>query len=444
MPLFHLSPSQIIRKVYDSIKTAIRVTITNGINDVDIIQTNGYYGLATVIPAKISTDNSTSETLLADDFFLGEWEGIENFGSITVTMKASHASAENGFLIEFSSDGVNIDSDDQYSIAAGAGKLFNFPAPTMYYRIKYTNGGDDQTYFRLQTKLSQTYVKPSSHRLSDSVVGDDDSELVKSIISGESVLSALFENITTYRGALNVNSAWVHRKIVNETFHEHDTATTTPNGSVSAGATSILVDSAVDFSVGDVVKISEGPLQEIGLLTITIIATNTITFDRPIGNDYTTLATIERVVANMAVNGSLASPVIFEVDPPTGTVWQITRLLISMVHATAADDGKFGGIPALTNGVSLRATTSAGRTVVFGNWKTNGDMALDMYDVVYSDKAPAGANGTRGRWTFTKSEVVAEIDGDADPVQKLDILIQDDLRGLIDFQIKAQGRVFSP
>jgi len=274
------------------------------------------------------------------------------------------------------------------------------------------------------------------------------SRSVVSKIQATSQISGFVEDITSYRGSLNVNNAWVNRKIVNESFHEHDTATTNPTTGITVGDTDVTVDSVAGFSVGDVIKLEEDVsgvgIQEIGVLTITIIAGSVLTFDRPISNDYTTAATIERVVTNMAVSGTLANPVIFQIDPPLGTIWQFTRILISMTHTAAGDDGKFGGIAALTNGVSFRATSAAGRTVTYANWKTNGDMSLDMFDVVYTDKAPAGANGTKGRWTFTKAEVVAEIDGDASPIQQLEVLIQDDLTGLTSFQIKGQGRVFSP
>jgi len=134
---------------------------------------------------------------------------------------------------------------------------------------------------------------------------------------------------------------------------------------------------------------------------------------------------------------------IFELDPPYGTVWQLTRILPTIIDGTVMDDAKFGGISALTNGVTLKATTEAGRVAIFGNWKSNQDLKLDMYDVGYSDKAPAGSYGLSGRWTFTNAEVVAELDGD-DADQKMEILIQDDLTDLIDFRVKAQGRVFSP
>jgi len=235
--------------------------------------------------------------------------------------------------------------------------------------------------------------------------------------------------------------------IVYETFHLETAPTTTLNSVASEGDISLSVVDTAGFVVGDQIKLTEGSTQEIGVMTITAVAAGTpgtLTLDRPIGNDYTTLGEVIEVVTNMAVVGTLASPVIFEIDPPPGTIWQITRILISITDQTAMDDALFGGISALTNGVALRATTEAGRTVVFANWKANKDLKLDMHDVEYSTKAPAGFFGLNGRWTFTKSEVVAELNGDTNPIQKMEILIQDTLTDLDTLEIKAQGRVFSP
>jgi len=251
------------------------------------------------------------------------------------------------------------------------------------------------------------------------------------------------EGITSYRGALNVNSAWVHRKIVNETFYKLNGLSTTLAVQANAGDTQLQVVDGSGFSTGDELKICQSDTQEIGLLTITNVAGNILTLDRTLANTYTVGLNVCKVDSNMAVNGSLANPLTFKIKPPTGTKWQITRFLISITDGSAMDDGLFGGIPELSNGVVLKAITEAGRTVVFGNWKNNGDIKLDMYDVEYSDKAPAGENGLRGRWTFTKAEVVAEINGD-DPLQEMEVVIQDDLTDLTSFRIKAQGRVFSP
>ncbi|MDH4129716.1 MAG: hypothetical protein OEV44_13225 [Spirochaetota bacterium] len=257
------------------------------------------------------------------------------------------------------------------------------------------------------------------------------------------------EDISSFRKALDINNAWRHRKIVNETFHKHTGTLTNPSAPITPSSVSVTVASPTGFATGGKVKLSEVAdgvgFQEIGLLTITNVTGSVVTFDRPIGNAYTVAATLEVVLVNMNVNGSLDSPVIFEIDPPVGNIWQFTRLLISIVSAAAADDSKFGGITGgLTNGVCVRATTASGRTVVFANWKKNNDMKLDMYDVDYTDKSGGGNYGVNGRWTLTTAEIVAELDGDASPLQKLEVIIQDNLSSLIDFKIRGQGRVEKP
>jgi hypothetical protein len=434
--------------VANPVDNPVNVIIGDGEDTADVIPVNGYNGLVATAPGHISTDNSTSDKLDANIAFTGEWEEITNFGVIVITLRASHASATDGLCVKFSSDGVNIDSSDEFTIPADTGKTFSFQAATKYYKVIYTNGSTNQTFLRLQTILKPYYVKPSSHRIQDSIIDEDDAELVKANLTAKSLLTSNFENITSYRETLNVNNAWVNRKIVNETFHKHNGNDTNPTTGFSAGDTSGTVDDATGFVVGDKIKIEEVVagvgIQEIGILTITNVAGSVITWDRPIANDYTTAAEVREVTTNMNVVGSLASPVIFEIDPPVGTIWQFTRVMLSITDQTAMDDAKFGGITALTNGVSLRATTEAGRTVVFANWKSNSDMKLDMYDVDYSTKAPSGFFGLNGRWTFTKAEVVAELNGDASPVQKLEILIQDNLSGLDTFYMRGQGRVFSP
>jgi hypothetical protein len=416
----------------------------------DYIDTNGYKGIVALAPGHVSLLNSTTTPLLADASFTGDWELLTNFGVIVVSTTSNVASAIDGLMVQFSSDGTvaGIISDDEFTLEAGAKKTFSFQAAAQYFRLVYTNGSTIQTSFNLQTVLKPYYVKPSSHRIQDNIVDDDDAELTKSVLTGKSLLTEDFENVSTYRETLNVNNAWVNRKIINETYHRHSGNDTTLSVAASAGDTSITVVDATGIITGDEIKLGEVTagvgVQEIGIITITNVVGSVLTLDRPIGNNYTTAATVEEVTTNMAVSGSLASPQIFEIDPPDGNIWQFTRILLSITDQTAMDDAKFGGITALTNGVSLRATTEAGRTVIFANWKSNQDMKMDMYDVDYSTKAPSGFFGLNGRWTFTKAEVVAELDGDASPVQKLEVLIQDDLTGLDTFKMRGQGRVFSP
>jgi hypothetical protein len=93
-------------------------------------------------------------------------------------------SATDGLSIEFSSDGTNWDHTDVYTVPAATGKNYSVQRVAQYFRIVYTNGGTIQGEFRLQVILNKIYIKSSSHRINDSVNGEDDAELNKSVITG--------------------------------------------------------------------------------------------------------------------------------------------------------------------------------------------------------------------------------------------------------------------
>ena len=174
-------------------------------NLADVIATNGHFGVVALAPGHVSTDNSTATPLAGGGNFPGAWEDLTNFGVIVVTVNSSHASAADGLMIEFSSDGTNVDSDDSFTIPASTGKTFSFQAATRYFRVSYTNGGTLQTHFRLQTILKPYYVKPSSHRISDQISGQDDAELVKAAITGVDPNGNWQDVITTPDGNLTIS-----------------------------------------------------------------------------------------------------------------------------------------------------------------------------------------------------------------------------------------------
>ena len=166
---------------------AHRSIITDGTDTVDIISTNGFNGIVALAPGHVSTDNSTITPLVGDANFTGDWEEITNFGVIVISITSDVASATDGLLVEFSSDGTidGIISDDVFTVAAGAKKTFSFQAAAQFYRVIYTNGSSTQSNFNLQTVLKPYYVKPSSHRIQDNIVDDDDAELTKSVLTAK-------------------------------------------------------------------------------------------------------------------------------------------------------------------------------------------------------------------------------------------------------------------
>lgn len=133
----------------------------------------------------LSTLNSTSAPLTSSSVYTGTFEECLDYATITVIVFANVASATSGFEIQWSSDGSNIDDSDGYTIQAATGKQYSFGVMARYFRIKYTNGGTNQSAFRLQTILHSSHIKPSSHRIDDTVVADDDAELSKTVITGK-------------------------------------------------------------------------------------------------------------------------------------------------------------------------------------------------------------------------------------------------------------------
>lgn len=267
---------------------------------------------------------------------------------------------------------------------------------------------------------------------------EEETPTVMTPITVQIVKEPAGSSVDVVSGALAVYDNNIYKKLVNEHFHLHTGVSENIAIASSAGDTAITVDDGSVFSVGDYVQIEEGTTVENDFPRITIIATNLLTLDAPLDNAFTTAATVEAVEINLVTTaGSLASPITYIVKAPSDEVWKIERILITIGDDAAMDDGKFGGITALTNGVVLRE--SDGSTNKLTVWKTNGDMAEDMFDVTYSaaNLGPAGENGLRGRWTFKKAGVAIELDGSLPG--HLQVLIQDDITALSTFMIKAQG-----
>jgi len=163
--------------------------------------------MSRVIPQRchghVDTANSTSTPLGISAGFVGGWTNILEFGIIYISVYADQASAADGLLIEQSSDGVNVDGNDVFSIPATSGKNFSINPYAKYLRVSYTNGTVAQTEFRLQTILKQG-GKPSSHRIQDNIVSDDDAELVKAVITGQSPFGTFLNVGVTKKSNLKV------------------------------------------------------------------------------------------------------------------------------------------------------------------------------------------------------------------------------------------------
>jgi hypothetical protein len=151
-----------------------------------------------------STGNTSTTPLAANATFPGAWEMTKDFAIIYITVSPDVASATDGLVIQSSIDGVNVLDQDVFTITAGSTKTFSFQSAGIYTRVQYTNGGTIQGSFSLLTLYKYVYGKPSSHRIQDSIVDEDDAELVKAVLTGKA--NGSFVNVlTTVDGNLKIS-----------------------------------------------------------------------------------------------------------------------------------------------------------------------------------------------------------------------------------------------
>lgn len=396
------------------------------------------------MPAKgvIDLGNSTNKVLDVDEVFTGKWMNVVEYATIIISLSTDKPSAIDGLCVQHSSDAVNIDGDDNFSIPANAGKVFTFMPNAEYYRIVYTNGSALQTYFRMQCVLKMSNTIHSSHRIQDSIISDDDASLVKSVITALNEATGVFENITSFNGAINVGDGLTHKAGVDRWFTKDVGAAKNPSAPITAGDTVIGIAVTAGWAAEDLIQITEDSSQEFTLLKImSVIADTSITVNRPVDSSYTVAATIQKVTNEMAVSGTPGSPQIFQVMPPAGQKWQLLKVQILLICDSDTDDTLFGNIEALTNGLLIKSKRGAIERV--GTvWYSNGDIRLDagIPELLHTEEFGTGLFGVGATWTFVNMGFILEIDGDdSDYVQAI---VQDALTDLVSFRMKAHGRIF--
>ena len=108
--------------------------------------------LSTKASNLLDADNSSSSILTAGSVFTGAWVDVGSFSDVIVSVATDQ---DGTYLIQFSPDGVNLDSSltRQYRTAQ-INVPHRFTVTRKYFRVVFTNtSASSQTYFRLQTHL---------------------------------------------------------------------------------------------------------------------------------------------------------------------------------------------------------------------------------------------------------------------------------------------------
>lgn len=202
----------------------------------------------------------------------------------------------------------------------------------------------------------------------------------------------------------------------------------------------INVTSAAGFVVGQYLTIYNVADNKVFFSNILAINTLAITLDTPLDFEFAIGSFVSVGITNMNVDGSV-TPQIFGIRNPTGQdvplVVDITRIMFKCLTSSAVDLSQFGDIAGgLLRGIVIRRVDGDYQNIF--NAKTNADIKLISFD--YDPEVAGGAqqDGFTARLTFAgqnKFGAVVRLASDED----LQVIIQDDLTSLVDFEMIAEG-----
>lgn len=207
------------------------------------------------------------------------------------------------------------------------------------------------------------------------------------------------------------------------------------------GAYTIELVSAAGLVAGDTIGLFQNSTSPASYIAdIISILGNVLTMDTPMDVVFDTA--LNPVLLNldteMNVDGSV-TPVVYQFANGSDIEIDITRIIFTIVAASATLYDEFGDIPLLTNGVVLRKRNADGTYFNIANIKSNGQWKAIMYDVDFFDPAhPAAVNGVAGRLTFAGQNKVGVTIRIAN-TEALELVVQDNLSTLVAFIIVGEG-----
>ena len=227
--------------------------------------------------------------------------------------------------------------------------------------------------------------------------------------------------------------------------------TTTTTAPVAIGDTVVAVTSVTGITAGKFLTFFDPASIRFMNAGVIGVASLNVTIDRPFDFAYPSGSYVDVSETNLAVAGSLASPIIAGVRNNAGAVpppgidlsMDVTRVMFHCVADSACNLTTFGNIAALTNGISLRKRDGDYYNIF--NCKSNGELKEIMYDldIMATGTVGQGEDGFFGRLTFAgqnKMGVTVRLAINED----LELFIQDDLTDLTYFGITVEGSIVRP
>ena len=245
------------------------------------------------------------------------------------------------------------------------------------------------------------------------------------------------KTLITYEGALYVSDRDKTSQLVGGIINQTTGAQKTLAIPTVLNTYTVELDTGHGFIANENIFIAES--DRFYQAEVLSVATDTLTLDTPLDFVFTTSAIVVKVVEEMAVDGSVTRQ---EFTIGTGATStdkiHFTGMRINIMDGVSMDDGKFGGIAALTRGCIFRIKKADDTYFNIGNAKTNGDLGLLFDNKVYTAKGAGGDNSVEFTWKVQQEDgaVIFIEPGDA-----FQVIVQDDLRALSSLRIRLFGHI---
>lgn len=197
-------PDLVDGKIPVDIGSNIDVTIDN--TSIEVSNDDGN-PIPTVPVGVIDTGNGFSGVMTGGQTFTGTgFEASPKYGTISVCVFSSHASATNGLRFQASIDNINWETIEDYTYnSPNTLETYSFAPSGRYFRLTYTNGATATSKTAIFTVLRTGYTKSSSHRIGDTISAEKDAELVKAVLAAQKPNGTFTDINATAGGNLKVS-----------------------------------------------------------------------------------------------------------------------------------------------------------------------------------------------------------------------------------------------
>lgn len=212
-----------------------------------------------------STANSTTTPLGSFASFTGAYELVRDYASVSVTIGVSGGDSNGaGFNVEWSGNGVNTDSETDYTVFTDTDNTWTFPISGRYFRVRYQNGSTPQSTFRLTTTYhpvssAQARMRPLATGTASGgeapFAEDDNALMCHSTIVGYNSSLGVFQAVPTRGSVPSFNDAGLFVRTVGAVGSK--TSNSTTPGDTNVGAlTGVATEVAPTYVEGRLVALS--------------------------------------------------------------------------------------------------------------------------------------------------------------------------------------------